>query len=143
MPAVNKFVAGLGLGCLIGCEGTEPASPPVKAVATPEVLQLHVTASRTELRPSDDLVVRLYATNPTSRPAVARVEDVFTGIPPCKVPTLPPTLRIAPGATDSAGYGWAPFALGRAPGNYELQVVYRTLDGVFTGQTIALRFLAP
>ena len=125
------------------------------------MLQLHLTASRAELRPSDDLVVRLYATNPTSRPAVARVdcrhyglglilrsptgsiEDVFTGIPPCKVPTLPPTLRIAPGATDSAGYGWGSFALGRAAGDYELQVVYRTLDGVFTGQTIALRFLGP
>ena len=133
----------------------------MEKAATPEVLQLHVTASRTELRPSDDLVVRLYATNPTSRPAVARVdcrhyglglilrsptgstEDVFTGIPPCKVPNLPPTLRIAPGATDSAGYGWGSFALGRAPGDYDLQVVYRTLGGVFTGQTIALRFLAP
>lgn len=131
----------------------------MEETVTPEVLRLHLTASRAEVRPADDLVVRLYASNPTFRPAVARVdcrhfglglilrlpsgtsEDVLTGIPPCKVPNLPPTLRIGPGATDSVWYGWVPFALGKAPGDYELQVVYRTLDGVFTGQAIALRFL--
>ena len=158
---MNRSTVVLGLSFLLGCAGTEPSLPPAEVTASPEILRLGLLPSRTELRPTDDLIVHVYATNPGSVPVVSRVdcrhyglglilrspegavEDVFTSIPPCKVPNLPPNLRIAAGATDSAVYGWSPFARGKSPGDYQLQVVYRTLDGVVPGQTVALRFLPP
>lgn len=136
-----------------------PAAPETTVGA--EVLQLSLVVSSTDLRPSDHLVVEVYATNPSPFHAVVRVdcrhfglglqlrrpsglvEDVFTGIPPCKIPTLPPTLRVEAGAVASATYGWGAFTSGYPVGEYELQVVYRHLDGTKTGPIQALRFLSP
>ena len=147
--------------CATTC--SNPTLP--EETAGPEVLQLTLSASATDLHRGDELVVRMYAANPGALPSVARVDcihwglglvlhspsgasqDLLTHIPPCKIPNLPPTLRIAAGVTDSAFAGWVPFwpqAAGfDSPGDYGLQVVYRTLDGVIQGQTITIRFLAP
>lgn len=153
-----KLLYLLAFSGFIACDGSRPASPPPEQTVGPEVLQLRLRVSQTVLQASDLLTIRMYATNPTALAAVARVdclhyglgvvmrspsgalEDVFTGIPPCKVPDLPPTLRIAPGRTDSSFYGQTSFSRGKPPGEYHLQVVFRTLDGVFAGETVVLQF---
>jgi hypothetical protein len=155
-----RILAVLALG-LVACGPGATAPPPPEISVGPETLQLSLVVSSTELRPADQLMAKLYAANPASFPAVTRVDclhyglglvlwlptgaaqDVFTGIPPCKVPNLPPTLRIAPGAIDSTGYGWNSFARGYPPGQYLLQVVYRTVAGMASGPAVALRFVAP
>ena len=146
----------------VGCAACGTPAQPEQTIG-PEVLRLTLSTSATVLHRGDQFRVRMYAANPAALPAVARVDclhyglglvlrappggsqDIFTGIPPCKVPSLPPTLRIPPGVTDSTNVGWSRFWPGIAdvdpPGDYALQVVYRTLDGVIEGQTIVIHFL--
>jgi|CXWL01.1.fsa_nt_gi hypothetical protein len=155
-----RIVAVLAFA-LAACGAGVTAPPPPEITVGPEALQLSLAVSSTELRPADQLLATIYAANPSSFPSVARVDclhyglglvlrlptgaiqDVFTGIPPCKVPNLPPTLRIAPGAIDSIGVGWSNFAMGYPLGQYQLQVVYRTVTGTTSGPVVSLRFLAP
>ncbi len=122
--------------------------------AGPEALELRVNLNRMVFAPEDTLIAEVRARNPGVLPVVAGVtcinygpglelqgpsaspERVFTGIPPCKVPNLPPTVRIEPGASWGIGFGTTAFFRGREPGVYRIMVVFRTVQRTYSGQVV-------